>query len=117
MGGGALGRNEALVGVPGSRRLLSTPALVLDLDRLEANISAMAAHARAPGYALRPVAKVHKSTDIARLQSAAGALGTCCSTLAEAEVLVGAGIAGVLLFTSVATASKLERLAALNARA
>ncbi len=77
----------------------------------------MAVHARRHGYALRPVAKVHKSTQIARLQSEAGALGTCCSTLAEAEVMVDAGIAGVLLFTSVVTPPKLERLAALNARA
>jgi D-serine deaminase-like pyridoxal phosphate-dependent protein len=117
MGDGSLGPNEGLIGQPGSRHRLSTPALVLDLDHLEANVASMAAHARANGYALRPVAKVHKSTAIAHLQSAAGALGTCCSTLAEAEVLVDAGIAGVLLFTSVVTSSKLERLAALNARA
>ena len=117
MAAGGRGPNEALVGVPGSRHELSTPALVLDLDRLDANIASMAAHARAHRYALRPVAKVHKSTEIARRQSAAGALGTCCSTLAEAEALVDAGIAGVLLFTSVVSPSKLARLAALNARA
>jgi D-serine deaminase-like pyridoxal phosphate-dependent protein len=111
------GPNEALIGLPGSRHRLTTPALVLDLDRLEANISSMAVHARRHGYALRPVAKVHKSTRIARLQSEAGAIGTCVSTLAEAEVMVDAGIAGVLLFTSVVTPPKLERLAALNARA
>lgn len=106
-----------LIGVPGSRAELSTPALVLDLDLLEANIASLAAHARAHAYALRPVAKIHKSTQIARLQSAAGALGTCCATLGEAEAMVDAGIAGVLLFTSVVTPPKLERLASLNARA
>ncbi len=97
------GPNEALIGVPGSRHALTTPALVLDLDRVEANIASMAVHARRHGYALRPVAKVHKSTHLARLQAEAGAIGTCCSTLAEAEVMVDAGIAGVLLFTSVVT--------------
>ena len=113
----ARGPNEDLIGVPGSRHELSTPALVLDLDRLEANIASLAAHARTHAYAVRPVAKIHKSSEIARRQSAAGAVGTCCATLAEAEVMADAGIDGVLLFTSVVTRAKLERLAALNARA
>ena len=63
--------NASLVGVPGSRERLVTPALVLDLDRLEANIAKMAAHARRVGLALRPHAKTHKSLRIARLQAAA----------------------------------------------
>jgi 3-hydroxy-D-aspartate aldolase len=114
---GELGPNAHLIGVPGSRQLLSTPALVVDLDLLETNIASMAAHARTHGYALRPVAKIHKSSEIARRQAAAGAVGTCCATLAEAEVMVEAGIAGVLLFTSVVTPAKIERLASLNTRA
>jgi 3-hydroxy-D-aspartate aldolase len=113
---GSRGPNEHLIGVPGSRNLLGTPALVLDLDRLDANIASMAAHARANGYALRPPAKIHKSVEIARRQVAAGALGQCCATLAEAEVMVAAGIPGVMLFSTVVTEPKLERLAALNAR-
>ena len=112
-----LGPNESLIGVPGSRQALSTPALVIDLDLLDANIASMAAHARTHGYALRPVAKIHKSSEIARRQAEAGAVGTCCATLAEAEVMVDAGIAGVLLFTSVVTPAKIERLASLNTRA
>jgi D-serine deaminase-like pyridoxal phosphate-dependent protein len=48
---------------------------------------------------------------------AAGALGQACATLAEAEVMVDAGIPGVLLFSSVVSRAKLERLVALNARA
>jgi 3-hydroxy-D-aspartate aldolase len=77
----------------------------------------MVAHARSHGYALRPVAKIHKSSEIARRQAEAGAVGTCCSTLAEAEVMVDAGISGVLLFTSVVSPAKIERLASLNTRA
>ena len=111
------GANESLVGVPGSLFALSTPALVVDLDLLEANIASMASHAVANGYSLRPVAKIHKSTEIARRQAEVGAVGTCCATLAEAEVMVDAGIAGVLLFTSVVTPAKVDRLAALNSRA
>jgi 3-hydroxy-D-aspartate aldolase len=111
------GVNESLVGVPGSLLHLSTPALVLDLDLLEANITAMASHAAAHGYGLRPVAKIHKSTEIARRQAEAGAVGTCCATLAEAEVMADAGIPGVLLFSSIVTPAKVDRLAALNSRA
>ena len=35
----ARGPNEALIGVPGSRSQLSTPALVLDLDLLEMHLA------------------------------------------------------------------------------
>jgi 3-hydroxy-D-aspartate aldolase len=111
------GPNEALIGVPGSRNLLGTPALVLDLDVMEANIASMANYARAHDYQLRPVAKIHKSVEIARLQVAAGANGVACATLAECEAMTDGGVAGCLLFTSVVSAPKLARLAALNERA
>jgi D-serine deaminase-like pyridoxal phosphate-dependent protein len=54
---------------------LPTPCLVLDLDALDRNIAAMAALTRRSGVALRPHAKVHKSSAIARRQIAAGAIG------------------------------------------
>jgi len=110
------GPNEGLIGVRGSRYELGTPALVLDLEAMEANIATMAHHADTHDYAVRPVAKIHKSIEVARRQVAAGGIGACCSTLAEAEVMVDGGISDVMLFTSVVTAPKLERLAALNAR-
>src|SRR5579885_3910005 len=112
-----LGVNAALIGKPGSRRLLDTPALVIDLDALERNIAAMAAHARAAGVALRPHAKTHKSVAIARRQVEAGALGICCATLGEAEVMVAAGIPGVHITSPQVTESKIARLVALNAAA
>lgn len=112
----ALGPNENLLRVPGSRHELETPVLVLDLDALDANIASMAEHARSHGYALRPGAKVHKSIEIARRQVAAGAIGVACATLAEAEVMSGAGIPGVMLFASVVSTMKLNRLVELNAR-
>ena len=111
------GPNAALIGVPGSRHALDTPALVLDIDVMQANIESMAAHARAHDYQLRPVAKIHKSVDVARLQVAAGANGVTCATLAECEAMTDGGVPGCLLFTSVVSAQKLARLAALNARA
>jgi 3-hydroxy-D-aspartate aldolase len=112
-----LGPNEHLIGVPGSRHRLGTPSLVIDLDLLDANIRSLAEHAARNGYLLRPPAKIHKCSEIAHLQVAAGAIGVSCATLAEAEVLVGAGVPGVVLFSTVVTEPKLERLAALNASA
>ncbi|HET6518537.1 MAG TPA: DSD1 family PLP-dependent enzyme [Geminicoccaceae bacterium] len=112
-----LGPNARLIGVPGSRAQLDTPALLIDLDRLERNVARMAEHARRTGRALRPHAKTHKSVEIARRQVAAGALGQCCATLGEAEVLVDGGIAGVLITAQLVTEPKIQRLVALHARA
>jgi 3-hydroxy-D-aspartate aldolase len=107
--------NASLVGVPGSRDRLVTPALVLDLDRLEANIAKMAAHACRVGLALRPHAKTHKSLRIARLQLAAGAAGVCCATIGEAEVMGRGGIPGVLVTSPVVQPANVARLVALAA--
>jgi len=112
----ALGPNARLIGKPGSRAALDTPALLVDRDALERNIAAMAAHARAVGVALRPHAKTHKSARIAQLQVEAGALGVCCATLGEAEVMVAAGIPGVHITSPQVTESKIARLIALHAR-
>jgi D-serine deaminase-like pyridoxal phosphate-dependent protein len=102
-----LGPNSVLIGRPGSRSQLDTPALILDLDAPERNIAAMAAHASAVGVALRPRAKTHKSVRIAELQVAAGALGVGCATLSEAEVMVADGIPGELITSPQVTPSKI----------
>lgn len=105
-----------LIGRQGSRADLNTPVLVLDLDRLDRNIAAMAALAATHGVALRPHAKTHKSVDIARRQVAAGAVGLCCAKIGEAEVLADGGITGLLLTSPVSAPAAIERLAALAAR-
>ncbi len=112
-----LSPNAHLVGVPGGRWRMNTPALALDLDALECNIEAMAAHCRRAGQALRPHAKSHKSPDIARLQIAAGAAGQCCATIREAEALAAAGIGGLAITSPPAGAAKIARVMALRARA
>ena len=109
-----LGPNRELIGRPGSRAALMTPALVVDLDALERNIARMAEYGAGRGIALRPHAKTHKSVRIARMQVAAGALGISVATLGEAEVMARAGITGVLLTSPVVTAAKIERLIALD---
>lgn len=106
-----------LIGRQGSRRDLNTPVLVLDLDRLDANIAKMASFAAAHGLALRPHAKTHKSVDIAKRQIAAGAVGSCCAKIGEAETLADGGIAGLLITSPVVPQPAIARLAALNLRA
>lgn len=70
---------------------LRTPALLLDLDKLETNLGAMAARARALGVALRPHIKSHKCIDIGRMQRSMGATGITVSTLQEARIFADHG--------------------------
>ncbi|MBA3440680.1 MAG: DSD1 family PLP-dependent enzyme, partial [Pyrinomonadaceae bacterium] len=89
---------------------LPTPALLLDLDLFEANITKMSGHARASSINLRPHAKTHKCPEIARRQVRAGALGVCLSTIHEAEVMASSGVRGLLLTSEMVGRNKIERL-------
>ena len=112
----SLAYDRGLIGQPGSRSAIDTPALVLDLDAFEANVAVMAQLARNRGIALRPHAKTHKSVSVARSQLAAGAVGQCCAKLGEAEILADAGIGGLLLTSPVQHPAKIDRLIALLRR-
>ncbi len=70
---------------------LPTPALLLDLDRLEANLDCMAARCKRLGVALRPHIKTHKSPHIGRLQAERGARGITVATLFEARAFAETG--------------------------
>src|SRR5258706_11852619 len=70
---------------------IETPAVVVDLDRVEANIARMAAAMRDRDVALRPHAKTHKSLEFGRRQLSAGAIGLTVATLGEAEVFTAGG--------------------------
>jgi D-serine deaminase-like pyridoxal phosphate-dependent protein len=92
-----------------------TPAVVVDLTRVEANIERLQAELDARGIALRPHAKTHKSIAIGRMQLAAGARGLTLGTLGEAEVFVAAGIEDVFLAYPIwAEGGKAARLRALH---
>jgi len=106
--------HRPLINQQGSRAGLNTPALVVDRDALDRNITAMAAFARAHGLALRPHAKTHKSAHIANLQFAAGARGICCAKIGEAEALAAEGIGQILITSPVVTPQAILRLAALH---
>ena len=105
---------QSLIGQQGSRWRLPTPALVVDLDRLEANVARQAARAKAAGLALRPHAKTHKSAFVAKAQIAAGAVGACCAKPGEAEALAAAGVTGLLITSPIASADVAERCAVLT---
>jgi D-serine deaminase-like pyridoxal phosphate-dependent protein len=89
-----------------------TPALLLDLDKFEANIKKMQSAVSGAGKRLRPHFKAHKCVEIARRQIEAGAVGVCVATMAELELISAAGI-GALLTTPVASRGKTERVAML----
>lgn len=76
---------------------LDTPFLLVDLDRLEANIDRLQQELNALGLACRPHIKTHKIPAIGRKQLAAGACGITCQKLGEAEVFAAAGFADILL--------------------
>ena len=97
-------------------RDLDTPALVVDLDRLERNIGEMADGVRAAGARLRPHTKTHKTPEVARLQLERGAAGLTVAKLGEAEVLADAGCDDLLVANEIVGAPKLRRLARLAGR-
>lgn len=92
---------------------LDTPCLTIDLDLLDENLQIMQARVSAAGKALRPHAKTHKCSMLAKMQLAAGAVGICAAKASEAEALVSAGIEGVLITGAVATPAKAARLKSL----
>jgi len=93
-----------------TKQQLPTPALLLDLDKFETNLGRMTARIKDSGKSLRPHAKAHKCVEIAKRQIAAGAIGVCVATIAEAELMAGAGIPGLLLTSPVADPLKMARI-------
>jgi D-serine deaminase-like pyridoxal phosphate-dependent protein len=89
---------------------LDTPGLLLDLDRLDANIRRMADLASAAGVRLRPHAKTHKTVEVARRQLAAGCDGLTVAKLGEAELLADHGVDDLLIGYPLWGARKWERL-------
>ena len=76
---------------------LRTPAMLVDLQRLEKNCAGMARRAAALGVNLRPHVKTHKVEAIARLQAAGQFGGITVSTLAEAGHFRDAGFTDITL--------------------
>ena len=88
---------------------LDTPALCVDLDKMEKNVAFMQATLKKNGVTSRPHAKTHNTAAIAKYQLATGSVGICCSKLTEAEALVANGVDKILLTTSNPSRAKIWR--------
>lgn len=95
---------------------LDTPAVLVDLDKLGANLRRVQAYADAHGLSLRPHIKTHKIPEIARKQVELGAVGVTCQKLGEAEVMADHGLEDILLTFNLLGRAKLQRLVALARR-
>ena len=95
--------------------LPDAPFLALDLDAFESNVRRLADTIVARGGKhWRPHTKALRSPVVALRLIAAGAHGVTCATVWEAETMVRAGIADVLVANQVVAPSGLRKLAALN---
>jgi D-serine deaminase-like pyridoxal phosphate-dependent protein len=89
---------------------IDTPALVVDLDVMERNLQRVACYARDHGLRLRPHTKTHKSVLLGKRQLAAGAAGLTVAKVSEAEVMLGAEPADLLIAYPIIGQAKLARL-------
>jgi D-serine deaminase-like pyridoxal phosphate-dependent protein len=88
---------------------LQTPALLVDADAFEQNLSTMAYSL--PGARLRPHVKAHKTTALAARQAAHGHRTFTCATIREVEGMAAAGLGeDLLLANEVLDASRLGKL-------
>lgn len=95
---------------------LATPAILVDRDRLDANIADMQRHCSAHHVELRPHIKTHKLVEVARRQLAAGAAGLTCAKLGEAEAMLAAGPQSLFVAHSLVDPGQAARVAALTER-
>jgi D-serine deaminase-like pyridoxal phosphate-dependent protein len=95
---------------------VDTPALLVDLDRMERNLRKVAEYTQAHGLRLRPHTKTHKSPRIGRRQLDLGAAGLTVAKVGEAEVMLEAAPADMLVAYPVIGRSKLDRLMAVARR-
>ncbi|XP_035666674.1 3-hydroxy-D-aspartate aldolase-like isoform X1 [Branchiostoma floridae] len=93
---------------------IDTPALLVDLDKLEENLKTMPITLKEySNLKLRPHAKSHKCPTLARLQVTHGAVGVCVQKLTEAQAMVHGGVEDVLVTNEIVSRSKLCRLMSL----
>lgn len=94
---------------------IETPASLVDVDLVRANLLRAAEYTRAHGLAWRPHVKTHKIPELAAEQLRAGAVGLTVATPREAEVMAAVADDILLAYPPLGT-SKLARLMALPER-
>ena len=90
---------------------IETPAAVVDLDKLEANLRGLQAYCDEHGLALWPHTKTHKSPEIGLRQLELGAGGLTVAKTGEAQVFRDAGAPRLLVHYPPFGQAKWERLA------
>jgi len=90
---------------------LATPALVLDVNILNANIATMKRILEGTSLKLRPHYKSHKCAALAKMQIANGAIGMTCAKLSEAEDLCDIGIEDILIANQIVDPVKVRKVA------
>ena len=93
--------------------VLDTPAALVDIARMQANIERMQRHLDALGVRFRPHVKTSKSLSVVQAQLQAGGRGITVSTLKEAEQFFAAGIEDILYAVGI-SAGKLPKVQALR---
>src|SRR5277367_3863478 len=88
---------------------IDTPALLVDLDLVDANIGKLFALFASKKKSVRPHLKTVKCPEFAQMFLSAGATGVCVAKVSEAEVLVAAGIEDILITTEIAGDLKIKR--------
>ena len=94
---------------------LETPALLLDVPKMDANIARMRARLARLGAGFRPHLKTAKSIDVARRMYDNGVGPATVSTLREAEYFAGHGFTDILYAVGI-TPGKLAHVSNLRAR-
>ncbi|MBS9403654.1 D-TA family PLP-dependent enzyme [Halomonas sp. TRM85114] len=95
---------------------IDTPAVLIDLERVEANLRRAQDYADAHNLPLRPHVKTHKLPEMARKQMALGANGITCQKIGEAEAMADGGLTDIFLPYNILGTSKLDRLVDLHSR-
>ncbi|MBD1382027.1 alanine racemase [Metabacillus arenae] len=91
----------------------STPYVLVDLEKVDKNIQAMANRLKLAGIDHWPHIKTHKSVELAKKQLQAGAKGITCAKLSEAEIMAEAGINKILIAYPILGSENLQRLSRL----
>jgi D-serine deaminase-like pyridoxal phosphate-dependent protein len=104
---------QGLIGAMTHFADLDTPAALIDVRQMQANVARMQARMDALGVKLRPHVKTSKSLPVVQAQLEAGARGITVSTLKEAEEFFAAGIDDIVYAVGIAP-NKLPRALALR---
>jgi len=92
------------------REEIDTPAVLVDLDLMEKNLSVMADFLSGKKAKVRAHTKCHRTPAIARRQIEAGAKGICCQKVGEAEAMVDGGVKDIMVTNQIVTLRKIDRL-------